>query len=107
MTYRIVKSSSSVFNSSFSATNATSSNMTFKVQVPSQTVFSERRITLTTVDVSLRVHRPGGGAVSPAEDVLTIGRDIALKSFFFLSLSGYNVSNNKRHNHYNKYSSRT
>lgn len=83
--YKICKGGSSISNKSTSANDKSNQSVGFNIIIPSLNVFVDRRIMIrTTVDVSVRVHKPNGGAARVANShVLRLGKDIALKPHFF------------------------
>jgi hypothetical protein len=84
--FAVNKGGQSISNSPFSAISATSSNMTFNIQVPSLNTFMDRAVTFTagvkmkmTVDVG---SAPGAwSGVQLLQPVVSFGSDVALCSF--------------------------
>ena len=81
--FAVYKGALSISNSPFNAIAASSSQLTFNVQVPSLNVFLNREVELTGApNMRCRVQVPAAQPVQPtAPAVLTFGQDCALPAF--------------------------
>ena len=81
--FAVYKGALSITNSPFNAIAASSSQLTFNIQVPSLNVFLDREVELTgEPNMRCSVAIPAGQAVQPTHPaVLTFGQDCALPAF--------------------------
>ncbi len=82
--FAVDKGALSLTNAPFNAIAATSSQMTFNIQVPSLNVFMDRELewtTGTTMRMSVNVDGVGGAPAPASTPVVVFGKDVALSSF--------------------------